>query len=112
LKQAKQLLADAGYKDGFEVRFDASNDRYLYDSLVAQGIAGLLKKAGIKTSVDAVPMTVLLSGKLQKGESSMYMLGWGNSNSMSTWRSVFHCVDKDKGMGSTNYIKYCNPEAD
>jgi len=111
-KQAKQLLADAGYKNGFELRFDSPNDRYLYDSLVAQAIAGFLQKSGVKTTVDAVPMTVFLSAKLQKHESSMYLLGWGNSNSLSTWRSVFHCVDRAKGTGSSNYIQYCNPAAD
>ena len=111
-KKAKQLLADAGYEDGFDLNLDTPNDRYMYDSLVAQGIAGLLKKAGVNTTVEAAPMTVHISGKLQKGTSAMYILGWGNSNSLSTWRSVFHCVDPQKGTGSSNYIKYCNPEAD
>lgn len=112
LDKAKALLAEAGYEDGFKVRFDASNDRYLYDSLVAQGIAGFLKKADLSVSVDAVPMTIFLSQRLRKGESSMYMLGWGNSNSLSTWRSVFHCKNPEEGVGDTNFIEYCNPDAD
>src|SRR6185437_15720687 len=47
VKAAKKLLADAGYPKGFTVRLDATNDRYFEDALVAQALAGLLKRVGI-----------------------------------------------------------------
>ncbi|MFW8564789.1 ABC transporter substrate-binding protein [Orrella sp. 11846] len=111
-KQSKELLEKAGYKDGLTVRFDSPNDRYMYDSLVAQAIGGFLKKADVKVDVEAVPMTVYLSSVLRKFNSSMYLLGWGNTASLSTWKSVFHCPDASKGLGVMNFIRYCNPKAD
>ncbi|TCP45426.1 peptide/nickel transport system substrate-binding protein [Tamaricihabitans halophyticus] len=45
---AKRLLAEAGYPDGFDTTLTASND----DAQVAQAISGLLRKAGIRASVN------------------------------------------------------------
>lgn len=112
VEEAKKLLAQAGLEKGFGLRLDTPNDRYLHDTLVTQAIGGFLQEAGIDATVDASPMVVYLSSKLYKDDSSAFLLGWGNSNSLSTWKAVFHCVDKDKGMGGVNYAGYCNPEAD
>ena len=45
-EKAKQLLAEAGYPDGFEVTLDAPNDRYMNDEQIAQAVAGYLEKVG------------------------------------------------------------------
>lgn len=47
LGEAKRLLAEAGYPNGFDTTLTASNE----DSTVAEAISGLLAKAGIRAKV-------------------------------------------------------------
>ncbi len=108
---AKKLLADAGYPNGFTVRLDAPNDRYLDDSLVAQAIAGMLGNVGINVQVNAVTKAVFFPN-MDKGDFSMYLAGWGPNDPISNWSAVFHCKDAAHGYGVTNREHYCNPKAD
>ena len=54
-EKAKELLAEAGYPDGFEVTLDAPNDRYMNDEQIAQAVAGYLEKVGIKVNLNLMP---------------------------------------------------------
>ncbi len=51
-EKAKQLMAEAGYPDGFSIDFDAPNGRYLMDGEVVQVIAGQLREVGIDVNLD------------------------------------------------------------
>lgn len=73
---AKKLLAEAGYPDGFEVRFNAPNNRYVNDEEIAQAIVAMWARIGVKTSLMAENMATF-SQKFQNFDSSLYMLGWG-----------------------------------
>ncbi|MGH7044633.1 MAG: ABC transporter substrate-binding protein [Acetobacteraceae bacterium] len=108
---ARKLLTEAGYPHGFTVRLDATNDRYLQDSLVAQAIGGLLQAAGITVQVNAIPKAVFFPA-VNKGAFTMYMAGWGNLDGISTWNSMFHCRDLKAGLGHVNRAHYCDPAAD
>ena len=108
---AKKLLADAGYPNGFTVRLDGPNDRYLEDSLVEQAIGGLLEQAGIKVQVNSVPKAVFFP-QVDKGDFTMYFAGWGSNSAITTWGAVFHCKDDKAGFGVTNREHFCDPEAD
>jgi peptide/nickel transport system substrate-binding protein len=48
-QKAKELLAAAGFANGFEIDFYTSTGRYTKDREIAQAIAGQLAKVGIKT---------------------------------------------------------------
>lgn len=54
LDRARQLLAEAGYPDGFSTTLAASND----DEFVAEAITGLLARVGIDASVDLLDPAV------------------------------------------------------
>jgi peptide/nickel transport system substrate-binding protein len=56
--KAKQLLAAAGYPNGFSLTFHASNDRYPNDSKVAQAIGQFFSRIGVKTEVVTLPGSV------------------------------------------------------
>ena len=56
--KAKQLLATAGYPNGFSLTFHASNDRYPNDSKLAQAIGQFFSRVGIKTEVATLPGSV------------------------------------------------------
>ncbi len=71
---AKKLLADAGYPEGFDLTFHASNDRYPNDSKVAQAIGQFFSRVGIKTAVETLPGSVYFT-RASAQEFSMIMGG-------------------------------------
>ena len=111
--KAKGLLADAGYPDGFTLTLGTPNDRYINDEQVAQAIAQMLTRIGIKTSVDATTASQFFSRR-NNLEFPIYMAGWGASSGemSSPLKSLVATFDKDAGMGVTNAGRYSNPEAD
>jgi peptide/nickel transport system substrate-binding protein len=76
IEGAKKLLADAGYPDGFEVRFNAPNNRYVNDEEIAQAVVAMWARIGVKVNLVAENMATF-SQKFQNFDSSLYMLGWG-----------------------------------
>lgn len=74
--KAKQLLADAGYANGFEAVLEHPTGRYIKDTEVVQAVAADLAKVGIK--VKLVPMEwSAYSNKVmtQKNGDGMFLLG-------------------------------------
>ncbi len=73
---AKDLLAEAGYPDGFEVRLDCPRNRYLNDEAICQAVAGMLANVGITVDLSVAPMGEHIA-KLRERRTDFYMLGWG-----------------------------------
>lgn len=111
--KAKQLLTEAGYPDGFEVVFDAPNNRYINDEQIAQAIASDLAKVKIKVKVNAMPKSAYFP-KVNSSDSSFNMLGWSNSDgdASSFLDACVHSYDPDKGYGRYNGGRYSNAEVD
>lgn len=112
-KKAKELLAEAGYPDGFELTLSATNDRYINDAQLTQAVAQYLSRIGIKTNVDTMTRSVYFP-KRAKREFSVSLGGWGSetgeaSNFLQYWVTT---TNKDLGVGSSNYGAYSNPELD
>jgi len=76
IAQAKQLLTQAGYPDGFSIRLDCPNDRYVNDEAICQAVVGMLGQIGIKVNLDAKPKAQHFP-LITNGETDFYMLGWG-----------------------------------
>ena len=55
---AKALLAEAGYGDGFAMTIHGPNDRYINDAKIAEAIAQMLTRVGIRTAVETMPRSV------------------------------------------------------
>jgi peptide/nickel transport system substrate-binding protein len=110
---AKQLLAEAGYPDGFELVIGTPNDRYINDDKVAQAVAQMLTKVGIKTSVDASTKSVFFKRRNQY-EFSLYLAGWGSGTGemSSPLRALVASQNKEKGYGGTNRGRYSNAKLD
>ncbi|MGH7050734.1 MAG: ABC transporter substrate-binding protein [Acetobacteraceae bacterium] len=111
LGAARALMAAGGYAHGFAMRLDATNDRYLEDSLVAQALGGMLGNIGITVKVNAIPKAIFFPA-VDKGDFTVYFAGWSGTDPISTWNSVFHCRDAKLGFGHVNRARYCNPKAD
>jgi len=111
-EQAKGLLAEAGYPEGFRITLATPNNRMLNDEQVAQGIAQMLTQVGIRTEVDAMPFTVV-NTRGGKGEFGFSMMGWGSTlDSGTTVRAIIACKNDERGWGPVNWGNYCNPELD
>lgn len=115
---AKELLKEAGLPDGFELTIHGPNDRYLNDAKIAEAIAQMLTRAGIKTQVETMPRSVYFSrastGAEGLPEFSLILVGWGagSGEASSPLRALIASFDKEKGMGTANRGRYANAEVD
>jgi peptide/nickel transport system substrate-binding protein len=76
-EQAKRLLADAGYPNGFSIGFDCPNDRYVMDEQICTAITSMLARIGIKVALTAQPKAQFFSKILApKFDTDFYLLGW------------------------------------
>ena len=73
---AKKLLADAGYPNGIDFTLDCPNNRYVNDERVCQAVVAMWARAGINAKLNAMPFATFIA-KIQKFDTSVYMLGWG-----------------------------------
>ena len=113
LAQARRLMAEAGYPDGFDVTLDCPNNRYVNDEEICIALAAMLTRVGINTKVTAMPRATYFP-KLEKHDTSFYMLGWGGAvtDAQTTLSPVLRSLDKATGQGSFNYGRYSNPKLD
>ncbi len=103
LKQAKVLLAEAGYPDGFRATLNCPNDRYVNDAAICQAIGAMLARVGVQLQVEAMPTNVYMP-RLTGLEFGLYLLAWGNNagDAASLLRDVMETRDRAKGTGSWN----------
>ena len=115
LDASKKLLAAAGYPDGFEVTLDCPNDRYVNDEEICKTLASMWARLGVKIKLNTMPRSVYFSklDKLDKLDTSMYMLGWGGSvTDAETTLTPIYRTRAPGGIGDFNYGQVNNPEMD
>ncbi len=73
----------------------------------------MLAKVGINTKVNTQPRATYFP-KLEKYDTSMYMLGWGGAitDAQTMLSPVLRSKDDKSGNGSFNYGRYVNPKLD
>jgi peptide/nickel transport system substrate-binding protein len=76
--KAKQLLAEAGYPDGFEITLEATPAMYLQDVQIIQAIAGQLEGVGVKVKSNLQEWALYWPRWLGKEVPGFYFLGFGN----------------------------------
>ena len=114
-EKAKELLAEAGYPDGFEVTLDASNDRYMNDEQIAQAVAGYLEKVGIKVNLNLMPKSNFFSYiKPAENKSMFLMTGWSDSSGdgLSLAHDMIYTYNREAGNGGVNRGHYSNAQVD
>jgi peptide/nickel transport system substrate-binding protein len=110
---AKRLLAEAGYPSGFSLVLATPNDRYVNDALIAQAVAQMLTRAGLKVSLEAITQSQFFARR-NKREFGLWLAGWGSDTGemSSPLKSLMATPNRDKGMGTTNPGGYSNPSMD
>ena len=114
-EKAKELLAEAGYPDGFEVTFDAPNDRYMNDEQIAQAVAGYLEKVGIKVNLNLMPKANFFSYiKPLENKSMFLMTGWSDASGdgLSLMHDMLYTYNREAGDGGVNRGHYSNAQVD
>lgn len=72
---ARQMLADAGYPDGFEVTFKYPSGRYAQDKELGQVIAAQLAEVGVNTIQEVLEPGTFLTQLSEKQLNDMYLGG-------------------------------------
>ena len=112
IEDAKKLLAEAGYKDGFEVDFACPNNRYINDEAICQAVTAMWSKVGVKAKLRTQPLATYFP-MIQRYEASIYMLGWGvpTFDGLYSIQSLVRSVGAG-GDGNYNVGRYSNPQMD
>lgn len=114
-EKAKALLAEAGYKDGFELTMDCSTDRYVNDGQICQATVSLLAQVGIKVNLIAQPKAQFFPKVVAPDfGTSFFLLSWTPStmDSLNVFQNVLGTRDLDNGRGAWNISGCSIPEAD
>ncbi|MGA0611883.1 ABC transporter substrate-binding protein [Caldimonas sp. KR1-144] len=110
---ARQLLAEAGYAQGFEVRLDCPNNRYVNDEKICIAVSAMLAKVGIRAPVHAEPM-VTYSPRTDKRDVSFFLLGIGGAgrDPQTSLTLVAHSENAASGDGRFNTGRFADAEVD
>ena len=112
-EQAKQLLAVAGYANGFELGLRCPNDRYINDADICTAVVSMFSKIGIQAKLETTTVSKYWP-QLRSKDFDMYMLGWtpGTYDAHHVMRFLIHTPNKEKKFGSWNFGGFSNPEID
>ncbi len=100
-ERARELLAEAGYPDGFEMTIHHPTGRYPLDATVAEVIQDQLSEVGIDATLETREWSSYLSFTGQPPEEAEYdafMLGWGTVT-----------LDADYGLYALLHSRQWNP---
>jgi len=110
--EARRLLAEAGYPDGFSVTISGPNDRYINDARILQVLAQYWNRIGVKTEVDAMPGAVYF-GRRAKREFSIPLGGYASGEEpILFYRPWLLTTDAPRGRGTSNYGAWSNAAFD
>lgn len=103
LAAAQRLMAEAGYAEGFGFTLDCPNNRYLNDEQICLALASMWARLKVKVQVQAMPRTLFFP-KLQRGDTSAYLLGWGGAitDAQITLTPLYHSPGADSA-GAWNF---------
>ena len=101
--EARRLLAEAGYPQGFRVSLHCPNDRYVNDAAICQAIGSMLARVGVQVAVEVQPSSLYFP-RLLRQEYAFYLLAWGSNagDAISFLRDVMMTRDAVAGTGSWN----------
>jgi len=109
IAKAKELMAEAGYADGFSIQLDCPNDRYVNDEAICQAAVGMYAQIGVTVNLDAKPKAQHFP-LINTLETDFYMLGWGVPTYDSEYIFNFLVHGRDDKYGSWNAVRYDNPD--
>jgi peptide/nickel transport system substrate-binding protein len=113
-ERAKKLLADAGYPVGFGLTLHGPNNRYVNDAKLAEAIAQMWTRIGVKTKVEVMPAATFFP-RGTRGEFTIRLTGWASDTgeASSNLNQLIASSAPEKGRGMVfEADKYANPKVD
>jgi peptide/nickel transport system substrate-binding protein len=111
--KARQLLAEAGYPEGFKVGLDCPNDRYVMDEQICTAVVPMLARIGIKVDLNAQTKTKFFTKILAPNyDTDFYMLGWTPATYDAHNPLYTLLGTRDGKRGEVNSGGYSNPALD
>jgi peptide/nickel transport system substrate-binding protein len=112
--QARKLLKEAGYPNGFEITLAGPNDRYVQDEKIAEAVVKYLAKVGIKAKFDVKPKAAFFPEVVAGDKHNFYLIGWLDRayDFHYAFNSIGRSFDKEKGAGAWNGTRYSDPDLD
>ena len=113
LQEAKNLMKEAGYEDGFSVTMMAPNNRYVNDDKIAQAVAAMLSKINIKVDLQTMPKAQYWP-LFDERAADIMMIGWHSDteDSANFYEFLAMTPDSDTGMGAYNSGNYSSEFVD
>src|SRR5215472_396015 len=117
LAEAKSLLSEAGYPNGFAMTIHCTNDRYINDAQICQALAQMLARLGLKMDVQTLPRAVFFPKITDhRGErTSLALLAFGSGttgDAGGVLNNTIHSLDPEHGFGAWNVGHYSNKAID
>lgn len=112
---AKQLLAQAGFPNGFNMVLHSPNGRYLQDIRVTEAIQSQLRAVGINATIQSLEWGAYLNltnTPKERNEIQVAMLGWGTVTGDADYGlfGLFH--SSQQAPNGFNRGFYSNPQVD
>jgi peptide/nickel transport system substrate-binding protein len=104
--RAKQLLAQAGYANGFEADFYTPVNRYPKDKDTSQAIVNMLGDVGVRARLQT-PEWATFQDQYQKGQYAIYLIGRGDVLDPAEYLQQYFQMGVTKRLSG-----YSNPEVD
>ena len=111
--RARELLAEAGYPDGFSFGLKCTNDRYINDEALCRAAASMFAAVGLNAELSTGPVRDYWP-QLREDDFDMYLLGWspGTFDMEHPIRFLMHSQDDERKLGSWNFGNYSNARVD
>jgi len=114
-EKAQELMAEAGYEDGFEMEILHPTGRYPMDETVAETVQGMLAEVGIEANLTTYDWGTYLEMISQEdpadAEHDAFMLAWGTV----TWDGdygLYPLFHTDEWPPRSNRAYYSNEDVD
>jgi peptide/nickel transport system substrate-binding protein len=113
LNEARRLLTEAGYPNGFGVTLDCPNDRYVNDEGICTAVVAMLARINIRVTLNAQTRARFFAEVNAPGyNTSFYLLGWTPATS-DAHNALFNLAGTRNGTrGIFNNGGYSSPRLD
>jgi len=111
--RARQLLAEAGFPNGFRMVLNFSNNRLPGDAGVGAALTQMLARIGLEVQAAGQPAAVIFPAR-QRGELSNIMAGWGTLTGESNYyyAANAHTNNAQLRLGAFNWTGFSDAEID
>ncbi|TVQ39390.1 MAG: ABC transporter substrate-binding protein [Geminicoccaceae bacterium] len=111
--QARALLAEAGFPDGFRVDLHCTSDRLPGDGAVCTALGPMLARIGVTVTINAVPRAVYFPAQA-RGDFSLMMNGFSTPTGEGSYflNTALHTRDPERGFGGFNHWHHSDLDLD